>query len=342
VKPGRPVEEEHSNRKLNHHLFHKLEDTLIEQNLNWSRSTDKVTAFIEWVHRRLLRQEQKSRQEQKWGVHYRLFKRAENVCWNLSLVLAYAINVMILIAGELQFPVLNTILFVMCLVGLGFALFSTVGYFVRYGSEINQLGWLRHFPKDRSYILLTWKVIRENKLNVTRLRYVLLSTKHWISDPYAIYLFLYLFAAILGVVVSPFFFAFHLTQIFLRSTHLRFVIKAIYHNILMLLLVFLVVVCAVYILSIFSFLFFQAYYNDNTGRPCDTILQCTTTNVFFGMPSEGGLFEYLNPPDSRVVGYLWVLFIVGFYFVIGVILLNVGLAVLVDTFAGITHKHTLN
>lgn len=250
--------------------------------MNWSRSTDKLEAFISWIHSQLLRQEQKTQHEKHWGRYYPFIKKVYRVCWNLSLIFAYIINLMILIAGEFQYSPLTTVLFVLCIVGLSLVTISTLGYFLLYGQQINQNGWRKHFPNDCSYILLSWSVIREHKLNVTWFRYVLLSTKHWVTNPYVIYLLIYLFTAVLGVAVSPLFFAFHLSQIFLRSTHLLFVLKAISRNILMLLLVLVVVISAIYMLSIFSFLFFQVYYNADAGRPCDTLLECTTTNIFFG------------------------------------------------------------
>lgn len=66
---------------------------------------------------------------------------------------------------------------------------------------------------------------------------------------------------------------------------------------------------------------------------CDTLLQCMLTLSYYGIPSEGGVFEYLAGPDLTPLRFAWVIFIIIFYFVIGLILLNVTLAILVDAFA---------
>lgn len=116
------------------------------------------------------------------------------------------------------------------------------------------LGWLnlraqsassdrRYNHKKRNYegaqglslILHSWAEIRP-KLGVTISKYYAKSFKHWVLNPYAIYLFLYTACAILGVVVTPYFYAFHLSQIILRSRYLLFILKALKQTIVSLLL----------------------------------------------------------------------------------------------------------
>ncbi len=96
----------------------------------------------------------------------------------------------------------------------------------------------------------------------------------------------------------------------------------------------LVVICCVFILSIFSYFFFQSYYDTmGLNTHCGTLLQCMLTLSYYGISSEGGVFEYLAGPDYSSLRFAWVIYIILFYFIIGLILLNVTLAILVDAFA---------
>jgi len=138
-----------------------------------------------------------------------------------------------------------------------------------------------------------------------------------------------------------------------KSRHLKIIITALQRNLLILLFMvesnitlhfahstqIILTIEVIYVFSIFSLLYFQDKYNAENGSYCTTLLQCWISNLFHGFPSDGGIFEFLEPftwNSPRRWG--WIAWSVLFYFIIGVIILNVILASIVDTFGQLREK----
>lgn len=177
------------------------------------------------------------------------------------------------------------------------------------------------------------------------------------TDLKAVYNILAVICSVLGIIYSPYFFAFHIFQFSLNTKALSLVLKAITMNKKTLLVMGVFILQAIYLLSIFSFVWFQEHYKDDDSEyMCGSLLQCFITNLYYGVPSQGQLIQfikynfpnnYLNTTDStgsptlepiktsntvsaRIIG--WTVFNVAFYVVISLILLNVILGIIVDTF----------
>ena len=91
-----------------------------------------------------------------------------------------------------------------------------------------------------------------------------------LKNPEIIYYIAYGVLAIIGTVVHPFFFAFHLTEILLRYPTLRNVIKSVYIPRLALGLTFVLYLILEYFFVIFGYLFFHEDFNGN----CKSTIMC--------------------------------------------------------------------
>lgn len=105
---------------------------------------------------------------------------------------------------------------------------------------------------------------------------------------------------------------------------------------------------ATYLLSIFSFLFFSEKYKDADGNPfCTTLFQCFLSNVFYGVPTSGQLVQFIEYISYRVDSnsgtgdaVAWTIYNLIFYIIISLILLNVILGIIVDTFGQIRDQRS--
>ena len=76
--------------------------------------------------------------------------------------------------------------------------------------------------------------------------------------------------AFLGVMIHPFFFAFHLTEILIRYPTLKNVVKAVWEPRQSLILTLLLMIIMVYSFTLFAYLFFHDDYNGN----CESVSIC--------------------------------------------------------------------
>lgn len=91
--------------------------------------------------------------------------------------------------------------------------------------------------------------------------------------------------AIIGVVVHPFFFSFHLSEIFIRYPSLKNVIKALWQPKKALFLTLILLLILVYIFTIFGFRFLRVEYWGN----CDKIINCFLYMIDFTFKVDGGI-----------------------------------------------------
>jgi len=83
------------------------------------------------------------------------------------------------------------------------------------------------------------------------------------------------------------------------------------------------------------------------GLYCKSLVQCLSTNAFYGVNSAGALFQYMLPYDPDLwgnnlgYGLGWVIFVVFWFLAIGPIMLNTTFAIIVDTFGHLRERRTL-
>ena len=140
VIPRNPARSEKLNKQKEKTLFKRMEESLIEQNVDWKRAGEKLAGFVEWAHVLLLRQEQRNINKRRFGSKYKGLNWAHQIFWNLTFLVSLAINIMLLTVSEVTSDTLPDAIFYMCIVGAALSLFSTATYFLKHGTEMNQIG----------------------------------------------------------------------------------------------------------------------------------------------------------------------------------------------------------
>ncbi|EGR30673.1 MIR domain protein [Ichthyophthirius multifiliis] len=91
--------------------------------------------------------------------------------------------------------------------------------------------------------------------------------------------------AVLGTVIHPFFYTFHLTEILIRYPTLKNVIKSVYIPRTQLYLTFVLFIIIVYTFTLIGFTFFYKDYDGN----CDNLLICFLFTFDFTFKANGGI-----------------------------------------------------
>eukprot|EP00479_Gromia_sphaerica_P015422 TRINITY_DN9787_c0_g1_i1.p1 TRINITY_DN9787_c0_g1~~TRINITY_DN9787_c0_g1_i1.p1 ORF type:complete len:176 (-),score=26.71 TRINITY_DN9787_c0_g1_i1:13-540(-) len=107
----------------------------------------------------------------------------------------------------------------------------------------------------------------------------------WLLQPIVVYYILYVFFSLLGLTVSPFFYAFHLIDIAVHIETLQYVIKAATmrkgHVAASIVFGFILI----YISTVIGFIFFRNEYgfgDDDQQWDCDTMSRCFQRHLDFG------------------------------------------------------------
>lgn len=355
-------------------LNRQLDSALIRDDINWNRAGDKIDGFVRWSEKVLLRREQQLENKRDW------FSRTMSALWpyfwNATFIVALLICALLLFVdveegastGQARnsFP-LNP-LFVLIIRSLGglqvfLSLLVLVTFMIRKSVYLNRKAWLRKYrmaqkaksgafgkgdsARDECLVLLPWDEVRRSylkPLNKSVAGYIFFSVINVVWHPLTIFYIVYLAVAIAGVLNRPYWFAFQLFQIIVRSQHLRVIMKALRMNIISLLLMVWLVVDFQYVFAILAYVFFPNFFSEGVSEAqhCETLMQCFLTMLYYGLPSGGGLYEFTMPYgvdawDGTIPSqsYAWVTFAVIYFFVMGVVLLNVFSAIIVDTFGQI-------
>ncbi|RHY34363.1 hypothetical protein DYB32_001003 [Aphanomyces invadans] len=181
----------------------------------------------------------------------------------------------------------------------------------------------------------------------------------WIvlGDSYLIYVGLLVGFSILGTIMSPLFFSFHLLDVVNRS-------QAIFHPGKALLLILALYVLIVYIFAVVGFYYFRSDYTPETKTEptaplrCTTLFLCFLTSLDEGFKNNGGLGGYLAPrergtdplayPRLMYVCHGWLplfswhvlrSFDQLYHAILIIVLINISFGLIVDTFATIRTSH---
>ena len=145
-----------------------------------------------------------------------------------------------------------------------------------------------------------------------------------------IYVSVYLIFSFLGAFYHVFYFAFHLLDFLYRFPSLQSVIYSVVLPYKILLMLYFLILIAIYIFSIIAYIFYAEYFNGN----CDGLLLCAVSNYVQGMKNSGGVGYYMYWNDPYV-GYLHIgqfFFENLFNIIIMIIMFNILTGIIVSTF----------
>eukprot|EP01116_Phalansterium_solitarium_P016462 TRINITY_DN3830_c0_g1_i1.p1 TRINITY_DN3830_c0_g1~~TRINITY_DN3830_c0_g1_i1.p1 ORF type:complete len:445 (+),score=159.82 TRINITY_DN3830_c0_g1_i1:1503-2837(+) len=168
-----------------------------------------------------------------------------------------------------------------------------------------------------------------------RKKIYVLAFEAYLRDFDSVFWTLYFMFSVVGF-WNFYFFCFHMLQLVVGNAHLKTVLNAVRLSSKNLALLGVFIAIMLYIFGIFSESFFRVRYDPDLGLFCETLLQCTLTNMYYGLTTGGELSQFIDlawegGAESGVTAG-WIIFVVVFYVFVGVILLNVFLAILVDQF----------
>ncbi|KAL4462524.1 hypothetical protein ABPG74_000354 [Tetrahymena malaccensis] len=158
----------------------------------------------------------------------------------------------------------------------------------------------------------------------------------FLQDFQVLYYIAYGTLAIIGTVINPFFFTFHLSAILMRFQTLKNVIMSIYMPRKQLLLTFMLFIILEYCFSVWGY---SLYYGDYDDR-CESLLYCFLTTFDQTFKPNGGVGGFLtsNPAQANVTSntakYSMSRFIFDqlFQYVLLNIMINIVVGIIIDTF----------
>lgn len=175
------------------------------------------------------------------------------------------------------------------------------------------------------------------KLLWYRIRYLALESS-------VMYYATYTTMAILGIILHPFFFAFHLYEIMNQFTTCRIFIQSIIVPWRQLILAFLFYNILIYEYAVLAYYFFWRYFVDSkpedslhVGHYCDTLYMCYVTVFDQTNKEPGGVGSYLDFFDENATfenNYRSV-YDVTFKILVPIIMLSIVKGIIVDTFGAL-------
>jgi len=144
----------------------------------------------------------------------------------------------------------------------------------------------------------------------------------------------YVLFSVLGISVSPYFYAYHLFHCIFFFTELHRLFQAIRMSFWRIVVTLMLTLVIAYAFAIFGVLFFQNQYDRSEFRFCEKPWECFFTHLEYGLPLNGALIDFLTPLDIERDDWPAVFtFYMAWWLAISVIMLNVILAIFVDMFS---------
>eukprot|EP01126_Amoeba_proteus_P055995 TRINITY_DN698_c0_g3_i2.p1 TRINITY_DN698_c0_g3~~TRINITY_DN698_c0_g3_i2.p1 ORF type:complete len:655 (+),score=99.61 TRINITY_DN698_c0_g3_i2:373-2337(+) len=342
-------QEERLNTKLQSRL-------ILNQNADqFNKAGVKIDAFMDWGEEILRKREIKNLIRENPNTYLRGFGwafynlgRHFNTLWYISYLLVIVLNILVLHSERRRDiekrdqTAIKTLGSVLCFLSI----LILISWLQRNGRYNNRRAWIHSMGDKESYLLYSWRELRETELKSSLPFYWAVSVGYISLNLELIFYFVYACFAFLGTCSSsPLWFAYHLFAIIPKSSHLKVIMQSIVENIVPLALTVLTAIEAIYILSCISYSFFQERYVPTEeaygmSTPCMSLVQCFFTNLHFGLSSGGQLYQFVTPSvlvdpwtdelTSETIA--WTIYSVIFFFVIAVIIMNVIFAIIVDTF----------
>ncbi|KAL6077190.1 Inositol 1,4,5-trisphosphate receptor type 1, variant 2 [Balamuthia mandrillaris] len=313
------------------HLSPKSKHDLLWK-VNRENQSSKIEDFFmrsDYLLQEMEHREQLSRQP----TMSKLFHK-EDTLRNLSFALAILINLLLIgsyasspIADEndpVSEPLISAGLYwlIMMLGSLqiGVSTLSWILLLQFRGTLAVQKAWKKREVRGEVIRRITWK-------------FELWSVYYLLTNPSVFYSTLYALFGLLGVLFSPFFFAFQLLDVIARSELLKYVIKSVTLNGKSIVLTAILAGIVIYIYTIMGFLFFRNKFLQDDVFLCESMFMCLVNVVNYGLRSGGGVGDLLRPPKWEEPGTLYrILYDSTFFFLVIVILLNIIFGIIIDTF----------
>lgn len=323
-------------------LQDRLQQRLIDprKGCNWNSPSEKISAFTSWCEEILIEMEHKKE------IGTSRFKHAfTRYRWHIrfcSMLLVLLLNLMVLVSADGSGDFQWFFIYPMQMLGvvqLVFAGLFLLIYMQGEGTVNYYKYWRSALPPnaDPKGILAT-KHNRHLTIAVWHQRAARILWTLWFfrADLKLMWFSVYFIASVLAVLVSPYFYAVHLFDIFIWSPHLLTIANALYLQRVKLGLTVALLIVVMYAYSVFAFFVLSRYYEEDAGLWCDTPYRCFISNVGTGISMGGSTWEFLDPVDWDDDGWfitiVFVLFTLSYFFAVGVILLNIIFAIIVDTF----------
>jgi inositol 1,4,5-triphosphate receptor type 1 len=172
----------------------------------------------------------------------------------------------------------------------------------------------------------------------TKIVYLIISAYYLLLDSAVLWHLLMVVSAVLGCVVSPFFFSMHLLDVVYRSEVLLNVLRAVTIPGEQLAMTAALGIIILYIYSVLGFLLVrEAYMHEDfpDERRCDYLLNCFLTTVREGLINGGGMADTFAPQAVSDKPRFIKRFIYDLsnFVVVIIILLNIIFGIIIDTFA---------
>jgi hypothetical protein len=148
--------------------------------------------------------------------------------------------------------------------------------------------------------------------------------------------------SLLGTIISPLFFSFHLLEIVIRSVLLQNVFQAVMLNGRSLILTALLGVIVIYIYAIIAFVSFHEQFVllDDGSKLCNTLALCLVTVFNFGITgSLSDVMEQIGYSNNEI--WFRLLFDVSFFIIVLIILLNIIFGIVIDSFSQLRDEKAL-
>ncbi|VDO29597.1 unnamed protein product [Onchocerca flexuosa] len=147
----------------------------------------------------------------------------------------------------------------------------------------------------------------------------------------------YLLCSALGVLVSPFFYAFHLIDVVLSFPMLKAILQSVTHNLQQLILTIMMTLVVVYLYTVLAFNFFRKFYvqeseGEEPDRKCHNMLTCFIYHFYAGVRAGGGIGDELESPYGDDLEYWRMLYDISFFFFVIIILLAIMQGLIIDAF----------
>mmetsp|Transcript_7631 Transcript_7631/g.6911 ORF Transcript_7631/g.6911 Transcript_7631/m.6911 type:complete len:271 (+) Transcript_7631:1554-2366(+) len=174
-----------------------------------------------------------------------------------------------------------------------------------------------------------WIGVEKDKLNV--FAYVfrfLLSGFYLLSNPFVLYYAIYGVTAVIGLTISPFFFAFHLLDVLVRYSILNDVIKSVTIPWKPFLLTFILYLVYDYFFALIGYYFFV----DDFNGYCSSTWFCFLASFDFAFKADGGVGGWLAETSTTSLDIGRFLYDNIYNFLMLIIMLNIVAGIIIDTF----------
>lgn len=151
-----------------------------------------------------------------------------------------------------------------------------------------------------------------------------------LSDFYVLYYLIYGITAVVGTIVSPFFFFFHLFDVLVRSPDLLNVVQAVWIPKKSILFTYFLFIVLMYVFTLFAYYWL---YESYPGDFCESTFVCLITAIDRSFKFDGGIGGYLSPTTQQDTNsYFLIRFFFDniYYILLMIIMINIVSGIIID------------